>query len=82
MDFLIILKDIIHTFIQEHLYISIALGASLVFLLLRKPRVFFAIVVLTVLLTGVLYIISLVSSIGVEQKQKLLQKDEQLYKEH
>ncbi|MBM4137636.1 MAG: hypothetical protein FJ241_12535 [Nitrospira sp.] len=81
MDFLETIKNILIPFIENNIYIAILVGALLIFLLFRKPKLFLAICLLALLLTGVLYLISSLSSTGTHQKQRLIQKEE-LYREH
>jgi hypothetical protein len=78
MDFLIAAKHIFITYIQGHMYIAIALIIVSILLLLRKPRIFFTILFIALFLTGVLYLISTLSTTGASQKQKLLNQEERL----
>ncbi len=73
MDFFGIINSII-TFFQNNLFIAIVSAVLLVFLLYRKPKLFFTIFFIVLLLAGVFYLISNLSSTGVSQKEKLLQK--------
>jgi len=54
--------------------IVVAMTFLLIILLFRKPKLFFMIFFITLLLGMVLYIISDVSSSGVSQKQELIHK--------
>lgn len=81
MDFLIAVKHIFITYIQGHMYIAIALAMALGLLLFRKPKIFFTIFFITLFLTGVLYLISTLSSTGASQKQKLIKQEDQLYRD-
>jgi multisubunit Na+/H+ antiporter MnhC subunit len=78
MNFLIAAKHIFITYIQGHMYIAIVLIIIFGLLLLRKPRIFFTILFIALFLTGVLYLISALSTTGASQKQKLLNQEEQL----
>jgi hypothetical protein len=73
MDSFGIINSII-TFFQNNLFIAIVAAVLLVFLLYRKPKLFFTIFFIALLLAGVFYLISNLSSTGVSQKEKLLQK--------
>ena len=54
--------------------IVVAMTFLLVILLFRKPKLFFMIFFITLLLGSILYVISDVSSTGVSQKQELIYK--------
>jgi len=73
MEFSEIIK-ILLMFFRENLLITIVLAGVLLFLLYWKPRVFLIIVFITLLLLGLFYIISEVSSTGLSHKQKLIQE--------
>jgi hypothetical protein len=68
------LIDSIITFFQEHLLFTLAFAIVLLFLLFRKPKVFLTISAIVLLLLGILYLISDVSSTGVTYKEKLISK--------
>ncbi len=73
MDFFEVSRSIIG-FFAGNLYISIAVAILLLFLLLKKPKLFFIIFILALLMAGVFYVISTVSSTGVSHKQKMIEK--------
>jgi hypothetical protein len=75
MDFWEIMKMLL-MFFQENILITIAFAGVLLFLLYWKPRLFIIIVFVTLLLLGIFYIISEVSSTGLSHKQKLIQGEE------
>ncbi len=79
MDFLTAIKHVFIFYIQEHMYIAIALMMILVLLLIRKPKIFFLIVFISLLLTGVLYLISTLSTTGASHKQRLIQQEEKVF---
>jgi len=79
MDFFSIVESIALNFYQEHLYIVIALGVLFLFLLFRKPKIFFAILSVVLIIAGALYLISTLSSTGTSQKERLLHKEDRLY---
>ncbi len=61
-------------FFAGNLYISIAVAILLLFLLFKKPKLFLTIFILALLMAGVFYVISTVSSTGVSHKQKMIEK--------
>jgi hypothetical protein len=60
-------------FFQNNILITIALVCLLLFLLYWKPRLFLTIFFIVLLLVGILYLISDVTSTGLTHKQKMLQ---------
>ncbi len=82
MDFLAAFESIVRSFYQEYLYVVIALGLVLLVLLFRKPKIFLAILSIVLIITGVLYLISTLSSTGTTQKERLLYKEEKLYDDY
>ena len=60
------------TFIKTNIPLSIVAGLFLVFILMRKPKLFFTAFVIFMFLVGVLYVVSYVSTIGVSYKKELL----------
>lgn len=81
MDFLTAVKHVFIFYIQGHIYIAIALAIILMLLLLRKPKIFFLILFISLLLIGVLYLISVLSTTGISHKQKLIQQEEKVFNE-
>jgi hypothetical protein len=75
MDFWNIMNSFI-VYFQDNILITIAFACVLLFLLYWKPRVFLIILCIVLLLAGILYIISDVTSTGVPQKQKLIQEED------
>jgi Ca2+/Na+ antiporter len=73
MDFSVILNRIV-IFLQDNPLITLAMTIVLIILLYRKPKIFFTIFFITLLLGVVLYVISIVSSTGVSQKRELIHK--------
>jgi chromate transport protein ChrA len=82
MDFLTMVKTIFINYFQHNIYVAIALGVVFSLLLFRKPKVLFSIILITLFITGVLYLISTLSTTGAFQKQKLVQEEKQLYKDY
>ena len=60
-------------FFQANILITIAFACVLLFLLYWKPRLFLIMLFIILLLVGILYIISDVTSVGGPHKQKLIQ---------
>lgn len=81
MDFTALINELLAYF-RENPYIAGALGLFFLFLLFKKPKLFFSVLVLAGLLAGVFYLISNVASTGVSQKGKLIYKEEQVQKEN
>lgn len=75
MDVFVIIDSVI-SFFQENLLIAIAAGAVCVYLLFQKPKMFFTMLFVILALFGMLYIISGVSSTGVQYKKTMIQKVE------
>jgi len=74
MSFGKIINSII-SYYQANPIIAIAVGIIIVFLLWRKPKLFFLTLLISLLLAGVLYLIMDISTTGVSQKEKLLHKE-------
>lgn len=72
MDFMELMNSLL-VFFQANILITIALACVLLFLLYWKPRLFLIMLFIILLLVGILYIISDVTSVGVPHKQKLIQ---------
>ncbi|OGP62786.1 MAG: hypothetical protein A2169_05840 [Deltaproteobacteria bacterium RBG_13_47_9] len=73
MDFSVIIDSIV-TFLRDNPLIVIALTFLLVIMLFRKPKLFFMISFITLILATALYVISVVSSTGVTEKNELIDK--------
>jgi hypothetical protein len=73
MDFSLIIDSII-ILLKDNLPVVIAMTFLLIILLFRKPKLFFMVCFITLLLGSVLYVISDVSSTGVAEKQELIYK--------
>lgn len=79
MDFLTAIKHIFITYVQGHIYIGIAIMTILGILLIRKPKVFLLIIFISLILTGVLYLISTLSITAASHKQRLIQGEKRLF---
>jgi Ca2+/Na+ antiporter len=66
--------DSIVTFSRDNPLIVIALTFLLIIILFRKPKLFFIISFITLILAAALYVISVVSSTGVTEKKELIDK--------
>lgn len=73
MDFFQTLNITI-AFFQTNVPIAIAITLLLVFLLFRKPKLFFTVFFIALLLLGVLYLVSSLSSLGLSHKKELFNK--------
>jgi hypothetical protein len=73
MDFSLIIDSIV-TFLKNNLSVVVAMTFILIILLFRKPKLFFLICFIILLLGSILYVISDVSSTGVAEKQELIYK--------
>jgi len=73
MDFQAIIDTVV-SFSKDNVLIAIAVGILLIFLLYRKPKLLFTIFFISLLLAGVFYLISNVSSVGVSHKEKMIDK--------
>jgi hypothetical protein len=73
MDFSLITDSII-ILLKDNLPVVIGMTFILIILLFRKPKLFFMIFLLTLLLGSVFYVISDVSSTAVAEKQELIYK--------
>ena len=74
MDFLAIMKSM-GDFLFANPVIAVIVALVLIFLLYRKPKLFFLIFIILVVLAGVLYVILDVSSTGVSQKERLIDRE-------
>ncbi len=68
--------DNIVSFIQNNTVIAIAIAVILVFLIYRKPKLFFGIVFLGLFLAVVFYLITSMADSGSKQKKSLIFKEE------
>jgi len=73
MDFTGSIINII-AFFQDNLLITFAVAILLVFLLFRKPKLFFTVLFIALVLAGVFYIISYVSDVGTSHKKTIIDK--------
>ena len=70
--------DTILSFAQNHTIIVIVLALVLLYVMYRKPKVFFGILLLGVLLAGLFYLITSISGPAKDQKKKLIHEEKQV----
>ena len=75
MDFSELMQGIV-TFAQNHAVMAIVLALVLLFLMYRRPKLFFSILLFGLLLAGLLYMITNMAGLGSDQKRKLIHEEE------
>ena len=75
MDFSRFMDGIL-SFAQNHVIIVIVLALVLLYLMYRKPKLVFGILLLGLFLVGLLYFITSISGSGSEQEKKLIHEGE------
>ena len=73
MDFSSVMSTIIAYF-QTHIAIAILTAIVILYLLFRRTKLFFILLLIIAVLAGVFYMISSVSSVGMQQKNILIHK--------
>jgi Ca2+/Na+ antiporter len=68
--------DGILSFAQNHVIIVIVLALVLLYLMYRKPKLVFGILLFGLFLVGLLYFITSISRSGSEQEKKLIREEE------
>ena len=68
------IADTVTAFCRDNPIITVVVGLFLLFLLYRKPKLFFGLLCLALILAGVLYVIMDVASIGKSQKGQLVER--------
>ncbi len=76
MDFSLFM-DAIVSFAQNHTVIVIVLALVLLYFMYRKPKLFFGILLLGLLLAGLFYLITSISGPAKDQKKKLIHEEKQ-----
>ena len=76
MDFSGFVNSIV-SFAQNHAIIAIVIVLGLIFFMVRKPKVFFSIFSIGLVLAGLLYIITILAGSGSEKKSKLIEQEEE-----
>lgn len=69
--------DGIVSFAQNHAIIAIVIVLGLIFFMIRKPKLFFSILSIGLVLAGLFYIIMILAGSGSEKKSKLLEEKEE-----
>ena len=64
------------TYFQHNIYIGISLASVLILLMLKKPRLFFTLLLIAAINISLLFVISYTSSLGESQKKNLINKTE------
>jgi multisubunit Na+/H+ antiporter MnhC subunit len=68
--------DSIVSFAQNHAIIVILIVLGLIVFMVRKPKLFFSLIGLGLLLAGLFYLILIISGSGSEQKRKMIHEEE------
>lgn len=77
MDFMDIISDLagsITDFAGSNPLIAIVVALVLAFIIYRKPKLFFAILVVCAVIIGVMYVLSNLSTSGTAKKDRLIEK--------
>jgi hypothetical protein len=69
--------DSIVSFAQNNPLVAIVIVLGLLFFMYRKPKLFFSLLGLGLLLAGLFYLIISISGQGSEKKKELIHKEEQ-----
>jgi multisubunit Na+/H+ antiporter MnhB subunit len=69
--------DGIVSFAQNHAIIAIVIVLGLIFLMIRKPKLAFSLLVLGLILVGLFYLVMNIAGSGSEKKSKLLEEKEE-----
>lgn len=64
--------NVLFNFFYVNIYITAALAVVLLYLLFRKPKLFITLLLVASVLTAVLYVISHISSAGIESKEDMI----------
>ena len=59
-------------YLQVNAYITIALAACMLYVLFRKPKAFFVLLLILTVLSAAFYVISQISSAGLETKDEMI----------
>jgi hypothetical protein len=81
MDFSGLTSSIV-SFVQNNPIIAIVLVLGLLFFMYRKPKLFFSLLGLGLLLAGLLYLITNMAGSGSEKKKALTHQEEQSDNNH
>lgn len=75
MDFSGVMESIV-SLAQNYKVIVIILALGLLFLMYRKPKLFFGILLIGLFLAGLYYLITTMAGSGSEQKKRMLPEEE------
>lgn len=64
------------SFAQTHTIIVVLIVLGLIIFMVRKPKLFFSVVGLGLLLAGLFYLILIISGSGSDQKRKMIHEEE------
>ncbi len=67
------------SFAQTHTIIIILIVLGLIIFMIRKPKLFFSLIGLGLLLAGLVYLILTISGSGSEQKKKMIHEEEKQF---
>ena len=76
MDFSGLIGGIV-SFVQNNTFIAIVIALGLLYFMYRKPKLFFGILLLGLILVGFFYLIMNLSGSGSEKKKRMIQEDKQ-----
>jgi galactitol-specific phosphotransferase system IIC component len=76
MDFSRFIEGIV-SLAQNHVIIVILIALGLIFLMIRKPKLFFSLLTLGLILAGLFYLITNIATSGSEKKSKLIEEKEE-----
>ncbi len=76
MDFLGLMDSIV-SFVQNNTVIAIVIAVGLLFLIYRKPKLFFGILFLGLFLAVLFYTITTMAGSGSKQKKRLIHEEKQ-----
>jgi len=62
-------------YLQNNMYLSVALGGVLLLLLFKKPKLFFIILLIVCINVASFYVISQIANVGTDQESKLAKKN-------
>jgi multisubunit Na+/H+ antiporter MnhC subunit len=67
------------SFAQPHTIIIILIVLGLIIFMIQKPKLFFSLIGLGLLLAGLVYVILTISGSGSEQKKKMMHEEEKQF---
>jgi len=62
-------------YLQNNMFIAVALAGVLLLLLFKKPKLFFIILLIMCINIASFYVISQIADVGTDQKSKLVEKN-------